>query len=343
MKLTDEQKSVIKNLLKFDKQYQSLGGYAGTGKSVCVSALSYLLPNFAIGAYTGKAAHVLRKKGIEKASTIHGLIYKPIIDEFGNFLQPPKFKINYEANYEGFIIDEASMVSKEIHKDLCSFNVPIIYVGDHGQLEPIGQEINLMKNPDYKLETVHRNAGEIAYFAEWLREGRSSRSFLTGSKVKISSSSKGNFVDCDQVICAFNKTRIKINNIVREALGFKNKLNINEKIIFLRNNKQSGIFNGMQAIVTGIKKNKISFKVDDLNFSNVVCDFSQLNKEKYDFTFELDSPHPFDYANCGTAHKMQGSEFDYVTVIEQECNRWDHRRWAYTAASRAKVRLDWLI
>jgi ATP-dependent exoDNAse (exonuclease V) alpha subunit len=47
----------------------------------------------------------------------------------------------------------------------------------------------------------------------------------------------------------------------------------------------------------------------------------------------------FDYAYCITAHKAQGSEWDSVVVLEQISNRWDAKRWRYTAATRAKERL----
>ncbi|MFN9959486.1 MAG: hypothetical protein ACK55I_40875, partial [bacterium] len=63
------------------------------------------------------------------------------------------------------------MVGKTIYEDLRSFGKPLIFVGDHGQLEPIGDDFNLMREPDYRLETIHRNAGEIAHFAEYVRQG----------------------------------------------------------------------------------------------------------------------------------------------------------------------------
>jgi ATP-dependent exoDNAse (exonuclease V) alpha subunit len=43
-----------------------------------------------------------------------------------------------------------------------------------------------------------------------------------------------------------------------------------------------------------------------------------------------------------TCHKAQGDEWNRLLVIEQN-GKWDHARWAYTAASRAKVALDWVV
>src|ERR1017187_3379494 len=162
MKISVEQQYAVDGLLKFSKKIQVLSGFAGTGKSFLINYLVHNhLPNFSVCSYTGKAAHMLRRKGVLNASTIHSLIYLPLLengkmklDKNGN----PIFVLNPFPMFEGIIIDEASMVSKEIYEDLCSFNVPLIFVGDHGQLEPIGETINLMKKPDYCLETIHRNA-----------------------------------------------------------------------------------------------------------------------------------------------------------------------------------------
>ena len=52
-----------------------LFGYAGTGKTTLARHLAEDLRNPLFAAYTGKAAHVLRQKGCENASTIHSLIY----------------------------------------------------------------------------------------------------------------------------------------------------------------------------------------------------------------------------------------------------------------------------
>jgi len=181
--LTKEQQDVVRNVVrdvtKKEKQICTIGGLAGVGKSFTISFLSQILKNFAICAYTGKAANVLRKKGLS-ATTIHSLIYKP--EGWGNHVEfvliPPN-----EFLYDGFIVDESSMVSEDIYNDLLSFNKPVVFVGDHGQLEPVGSAFNVMANPMYRLETVHRNAGEIAHFAEHIRKGKSPNSFETSAKI----------------------------------------------------------------------------------------------------------------------------------------------------------------
>ena len=64
MILNKEQKHVISEVVQCKKTIQTLGGYAGTGKSTVIYHLHQVLDNFAVCAYTGKAANVLRKKNI---------------------------------------------------------------------------------------------------------------------------------------------------------------------------------------------------------------------------------------------------------------------------------------
>ncbi len=73
------------------------------------------------------------------------------------------------------------MVARSIYEDITSFGLPRIFVGDHGQLEPVNSDFNLMENPDFTLEKIHRNSGEIPRFAEWLRLGRPAREFKATS------------------------------------------------------------------------------------------------------------------------------------------------------------------
>lgn len=352
MKLTDEQKHVIRELLKFHKPISTLGGYAGTGKTTVIKHIAAALPTFSIAAYTGKAAQILRKKGLENASTIHSLIYVPELDEAGNIVldknNNPIFVLNPNLDCEGIIIDEASMVNREIYEDLRSFNKPIIFVGDHGQLEPIGSDINIMQKPDFTLEQIHRNAGEIAHFAEFIRKGYRPEAFALrgGDKVQFISKKQAEqyYTHVDQIICAFNKTRVEINQSVREKLGYKKPLpELHERVMCLRNNRLSGLFNGMQGKVHGLfpkHRNKMAFSVDDKIYE-IFFDVTQFNKDKYDFSGNRDDPNPFDFCYCITCHKSQGDEFDKVLVVEQKCELWDHKRWTYTAASRAKNNLIW--
>jgi exodeoxyribonuclease V len=59
-----------------EKQVFRFFGYAGTGKTTLAKYLAEGIDGTVLfGAYTGKAAHVLKTKGCDNASTIHSMIY----------------------------------------------------------------------------------------------------------------------------------------------------------------------------------------------------------------------------------------------------------------------------
>lgn len=59
-----------------DQQVFRLFGYAGTGKTTLAKHFAEGVGGSVLGgAFTGKAAHVMRQKGFEGASTIHSMIY----------------------------------------------------------------------------------------------------------------------------------------------------------------------------------------------------------------------------------------------------------------------------
>lgn len=333
---------VTKNLNK--KKYISIGGWAGTGKSTCLTELTRKFPNFIVCAFTGKAANVLRKKKID-ANTIHSKIYWPksVGDELYFDLKTTKDL----GSTEGFFVDEASMISKELLADLLSFKLPIVFFGDHGQLEPIGTGCNLMENPDFVLEKIHRNANSIAKFAHFLREGGSAINYPSDDRVKIISKktiSPENILLFDQIICAFNKTRLAVNRYMREIYGYEGNPKTNEKIICLKNNQQHHVFNGMQGKIISIYKNLLTFKPDSGEKISLNINLKQFDQEKILDSAKQDNKKCyFDYGYCITCHKAQGDEWNNVLTFEEKSKMWDHRKWAYTAASRAKELLWWAL
>lgn len=349
IELTAEQKNVLINVVQDVRKGNlqiSIGGLGGTGKTTLIKFLIKFFPKFKVAAYTGKAANVLRKKGVE-ASTIHSLIYSPWIED--GVLKG--FELNPDLDADGIIIDEASMVSKDIYDDLKSFHLPLIFVGDHGQLEPVGSDFNLMKNPQYRLEEIHRNAGDIAWFAQHLRLGYTARSYRPKTKDVVFldrwNCTPQQMINVNQVICAFNKTRIDCNAKIRQALGLTGLLNVGERIMCLRNNKKLGLFNGMQGTVYDLYKKKgvdrLDFEFDGYIYPGIRYSKQYFGIERPDFEGQgQDSPIPFDYAPCCTCHKAQGDEWPKVMVIEQRSGMWDMRRWNYTAASRAMEQLVWV-
>src|SRR6266480_1533062 len=136
-----------------------LFGYAGTGKTTLAKHLAEGVDGKVLfAAFTGKAACVMRSKGCPGAGTIHSLIYRA--RESGE--ETPSFDLWDEApasKAELIIIDECSMVDAELGRDLLSFGVPVLVLGDPAQLPPIqGGGFFTESEPDAMLTEVHRQA-----------------------------------------------------------------------------------------------------------------------------------------------------------------------------------------
>jgi len=157
------------------KQVFRVFGYAGTGKTT-------LARHFADGlrgrvlymAYTGKAAMVMRKNGCRGALTIHATIYSV---DFNPETGVKKFVLKDVDDLSDaalFVIDECSMVDEEIGKDILSFGVPVLVLGDPAQLPPVkGGGFFTDADPDVMLTEIHRQAAEnpIVQMATTIREG----------------------------------------------------------------------------------------------------------------------------------------------------------------------------
>jgi exodeoxyribonuclease-5 len=114
-----------------------LFGYAGTGKTTLARHLAaHIDGEVKYAAFTGKAALVMRRKGCSGASTIHSLIYRA--RESGE--ETPTFELWDDApasKAKLIVIDECSMVDAELGRDLMSFGVPVLVLGDPAQLPPV--------------------------------------------------------------------------------------------------------------------------------------------------------------------------------------------------------------
>lgn len=346
MELSQEQQEVfdgICNDLEDGISQITMGGSAGCGKSTLLAELATEFPDFLPVTWTGKAARRMQELGMSHAATIHSTIYKPYF-EYGK-LAGFTLRERDEVYAEGFLVDESSTLSKQLYDDLVSFGLPCIFVGDHKQLEPIDSEFNLMAKPDYVLQEIHRNAGDIARFAEKLSRGEPVMGYTSPQVTLIDKRDIKDSVllSADQVICAYNRTRVDINERVRTAMGKIQPVEVGDRVICLKNRKKLGLFNGMQAVVTKITGNRFDLDADGVQFASIGYDPKQFGRESAPQSHLMYGPVPFDHAYCCTAHKFQGSEADRVIVYAQSMKNVSWERWSYTAASRAKKHLIWLM
>ena len=226
MILTKGQEEGLKVAVKRYKNhepYTVIAGYAGTGKSTLVQfiieALDIPEENVVYATLTGKASLVLREKGCENAMTLHKLLYIPkkIKDTDDVEFIPRDY---LENNPKLIVVDEASMVSKEIFDLLLSHRVHIIFLGDNFQLPAIGENANILDNPHVVLTEITRQAldSPIIRLSMDIREGKP-LTYGGAKEARIIPKSKISdklLLGADITLCGRNTTRRQLNTEIRK-------------------------------------------------------------------------------------------------------------------------------
>lgn len=347
-----------------------ISGFAGTGKS---SIINYFIENNGLmdktrfATFTGKASLVLQNKGLP-ATTIHKLIYDAFKNRnTGKFFFRKKEFLDHRIKL--IVIDEVSMVPANLLRDLMSYDIPIIAIGDPGQLEPIGEDNGLLKKPDFFLDEIHRQAADnsIIRMSMAVREGKPLKKIYDDPFVKVIDKSEVSVAMlewADQILCGKNITRRAINQDMRASFGHSGIFpNTGEKVICLRNYWESvndsgdPLINGTIGYVQDVKKPKeedpTNILMEDCKL-DVQADYAltpwdsvpiDTNIFKGFAPFSQQHPrsramyHEFDYGYAITTHKAQGSEFEKVLVFEERLGGGSHARWLYTAVTRASDKI----
>jgi exodeoxyribonuclease-5 len=387
-------------------------GFAGTGKTTITLHLLEGIKNYAAGSFTGKAALVMRKNGLKRATTIHSMIYKlvqvddkylrdliakrteaidnddkALVTELQEELEAAR-KPHFELrdieetvldNCDLIVIDEVSMVNEEMGRDLESYGIPILVLGDPGQLPPIAGAgyFTHTATPDVMLTEIHRQAADnpIIDVATKAREGRPVPtgvwSHHTGNAThmkewELAQARQDFLTQADIVLCGKNATRLKLNKEIRAAVGLDTDPYPvpGDRLMCLQNRKELGIFNGMEARV----KSRGDMYADTIEYTIICDDGSDDGKELTVFIHKVyfdvyndpkalkmlqdnrpwvlqdkDIQH-FDFGYAITVHKSQGSQWENVLFYDDKLFRWKgafdmYKRLVYTAVTRASKNL----
>jgi len=359
------------------ESFITIGGYAGTGKTTLIAALrkriARLNKKMKVGfvSYTGKAARVLRNKlkeakvilSEDSVGTIHSLIYSPVVNEKEEIVG---WKQKEKIDRDLIIIDEASMVDETIWLHLLSYKVPIIVVGDHGQLPPISGSFHLIAEPELELVEIHRQAQDNPIIALSIQARQTGyvRPGIYGNYIRKFSKEDGdsqeligellaNYSSDTLILCGYNKTRKKLNLHIRSTLGFDSPLpQIGDRVICLRNNHEKHIFNGMTGTILTIKDEtkdwymaKIQMDGEDGIYKGLISKDQFMSDSALNFTNKraaIMAGDLFDFGYALTVHKAQGSQAKRVILFEErfpKMNDEQWRRWLYTGITRAEEEL----
>lgn len=381
--LSHDQQKALHHLITWYKKDKdamrsvSLGGYAGTGKTTLIAVLRQELhrldKNLKVGfaSYTGKATRVLRSKLLEQEhmfkqdtiGTIHSLIYSPMVNDREEITG---WKMKEKIDRNLLIIDEGSMVDGIIWQHLLAFKVPVIVVGDHGQLPPIRGNFNLLNKPHLKLEAIHRQAKTnpiIELSIQARQKGSIDQGMYSNTVRKFSRHDSDGQLKMDEmlqnftpetlILCGYNSTRRKLNGFIRGALGIESVTPTNgDRVICLRNNHRKSIFNGMLGTIMNIEPQdenwysaEIAMDGEEKMYTGLISAKQFNNDTALNFTdkrSEVMKGDLFDFGYALTVHKAQGSQAKRVVLFEERFKQMtddEWKRWLYTAVTRAEEEL----
>ena len=356
----DQQAAAIKSIVEWygDKHRQEfyLAGYAGVGKST-IAALAIegikkrhkKVKRIPTAAFTGKAASVLHKKGVENAQTVHSLIYTPRVDKDTGKVEFILSEDSEAANADLIVLDECSMVGDDIARGLRSFGKKILVIGDPGQLPPVkGQGAFTNREPDAFLTEIHRQAADspILHLATLARQGKPLPRYFEQGSVRVLPLTKDSqqlvYEDGTQPLCGKNSVRWTYTQRVRSRRGFSGTRPLpGERVICCRNNRSEGLLNSLLGISNAVKDDKPG------DYASFMLDVHMDDAEKSHKALEVDPYHfnnhfnggtseklevsgkrrldEFDWGYILTTHKAQGSSWDHVTIVDDSAAFRDNR------------------
>jgi exodeoxyribonuclease V len=364
----EQQKNAVARAVEWFKGWQSgahkkqifrLGGFAGTGKTTVAQHIANLCGGenrVVFIAPTGKAASRLRQKGCKFAKTFHSFVYNVRGEDAEG---DPIFIAKGALDEKPLLVmcDEASMVGGYDRRNLLKHGLPVLELGDPGQVPPVkdSQEFT-MNTLDVLLEQIERNAGNIVKASMFVRQGKR-LPLREYDDVRVRDGKpdgdtiKEHLGEDGVIICSYNSTRVAMNLKARELLGFSGELpQVGEKVICTFNQHGHGFMNGEQGIVVNYADIPPEEREDDDDEDLMYLRIKSLTDgRERQILFNPVSFSPdeeqrksaqkgiggMDFGYVLTVHKSQGSEWPRVMIMEERLRGVPHEQMLYTAITRA--------
>lgn len=266
---TTDQSTLINLLAEFmvnhnEREIMVIKGYAGTGKTNMVAALSKTLPSFkwrsVLLAPTGRAAKVLSGYSEKPAQTIHKKIFRKIPTHDGGV----QFTLaeNLHRNTV-FIVDEASMIgldnpnSESVYGSLLESlfeyvysgdNCKLILVGDTAQLPPVGSNESPALDIEFLKASYHLNIKHIE-LKQVARQQDASGILINATHLRECIANQSD--EFPKLQTFKDVVRLSGDELEDALNNAYSKYGFNDVLIVTRSNKRANLFN--QAVRTRIR------------------------------------------------------------------------------------------
>ncbi|MCC6370844.1 MAG: AAA family ATPase [Bacteroidia bacterium] len=255
-----DQKLAIEKITEFiftndERGVFILKGYAGTGKTNLISAVTKALPTVrwrsVLLAPTGRAAKVLSLYAQRPAQTIHKKIFRKEMGTDGSI----HFSLGENLHRNTlFLVDEASMIGADqggeslfnsLLENLFEYvysgtNCKLVLIGDTAQLPPVGCTESPALNPEYLKGAFYLN---IRFFElKEVARQRLESGILLNARLLRNSLFEEEFV-LPKITCTkdvVNLNGMELEDTLNSAISEFGEDNV---IIITRSNKRAGLFN----------------------------------------------------------------------------------------------------
>ena len=258
------------------------------------------------------------------------------------------------------------MVGDDMLLNLQHHGVPILAVGDHGQLPPVMSSGNLMAHPDLKLTRVRRQAPDdpIIRFARAVsKTGELNKQFADGKHIVFNTRRNVEAVLRDAyknvqspidvaILCWTNQPGIRLNQAARKVVKFHftNYGKRRKLLICLKNMRgaNADIYNGMRGVVASdcfLQPGEwtfdctMDFPEESLGPRTLSLLAPQFDRERvfssveelFGIGVDVDTMDQagamFDFGYALTCHKAQGSQMQHVILYVEEGAKNDEKFW----------------
>ena len=240
-------------------------------------------------------------------------------------------KESIDSTIKLIVIDETSMVSDEVLRDLLSFGVKCLFSGDPAQLPPVSGTNTLLTMPCATLTQIVRQEEDnpIVKLASMARAGKIIPFGRYGDNVSVLPKNsltpamrRKLFLEADQIIVGTNRTRENINREIRSYLGISASAVLpveGEKLICTLNNwgkkiDEKGNFHLVNGII-GTCRN-VEEGEDGLGKLDFKADFLDKQVEELPFDAGIFREGRYYYGYGDTAYFLQNGSLVHESSFQ---------------------------